>query len=80
MADRTATINNNSNNGKSIAICDSNSSAGAYNNSPASIMRSSNNKATAACGSGKAAKTRNNNPTNIIHNSSGSNSNQSRDG
>ena len=49
MADRIVNIDNNSNNGKSIAICDSNSAAGTYNNSPASIMRSSNNnKATAA--------------------------------
>ena len=49
MAGRTATIDNNSNDGKSIVTCDNSSLAGAYNNSPASIMRSSNNnKATAA--------------------------------
>ena len=58
MADRTATIDDNSNNGKPIAICDSNSLAGAYNNSPVSIMRISNsNKATAACSSNEAKKT-----------------------
>ena len=51
MAGRTATIDNNSNDGKAIVTCDSSSLAEAYNNRPVSIMRSSNNKATAACGS-----------------------------
>ena len=75
MADRIVIIDNNSNNGKSIAICDSNSAAGTYNNSPASIMRSSNNnKATAACSSNELAKTCNNKPTNTIQSS------HSRDG
>ena len=68
MADRIVTIDNNSNNGKSIAICDGNSAAGTYNNSPASIMRSSNNnKATAACSSNELAKTCNNKPTNTTY-------------
>ena len=81
MVGRTATIDNNSNNSKSIAICDSNSSAGAYNNSLASIMRNINNsKSTAACGSNEATKTRNNNPMNIIHSSSRSYSSHIRNG
>ena len=80
MAGRTATIDNNSNDGKAIVTCDSSSLAGAYNNSPLSIMHSSNYKVTAACGSDEASKTCNNNPTNIIHGSSRSYISHIRDG
>ena len=63
MAGRTATIDNNSNDSKSIATCNISSSARAYNTSVASIMRSSNNsKSTAAYGRKEATKTCNNNP------------------
>ena len=80
MAGRTATIDNNSNDGKAIVTCDSSSLAGLYNNSPASIICSCNNKVTAAYGSDEALKTCNNNPTNLIRNSSRSYSSHIRDG
>ena len=43
MAGRNMTINNNSNDSKSIATCDSSNSTVVYNNNPASIISSSTN-------------------------------------
>ena len=81
MAGRTTTINNNSNDSKLIAICDSGSSAVAYNNKLASIMRSSNNsKSMAVCDSNKLSATHNKNPAGIIHSSSRSYSSHNKDG
>ena len=48
MAGRTTTINNNSNDSKSIATYDSSNSGVAYNNKPANSMRSSNNNKSMA--------------------------------
>ena len=81
MADRTRTINNNGNDGKSITACNSNSSVVPYNNNPASIMRSSNNsKSMAVCDSNKLSATHNKTPAGIIHSSSRSYSSHNKDG